>query len=82
MALAMSASTRDILERLDLENERSVATIGRLLSVGAVDAGTSMRLITKLTEAGAKPSRGVLEELAVAVRADPQGHAALVFAGD
>ena len=82
MTLAMSQQTRDILDRLDIEDERSVETIGRLLHAGAVDSNHMTRLIAKLEEAGAKPSRGVLEELAQVVRADPQGRAELAFHTD
>ncbi len=82
MALAMSQETRDILDRLDIEEEKSVATLGRLLKAGAVDSDHMTRLIAKLEEAGAKPSRGVLEELAQVVRADPQGRAELAFHTD
>ena len=79
MVLAMSSTTRDILDRLDIEQEKSVATLGRLLHAGAVPGDKMVALIGRLQDAGAKPSRGVLEELAVAVRTDPLGRAALVF---
>ncbi len=71
MTLAMSQQTRDILDRLDLEDEKSVATLGRLLNAGAVDSDHMTRLIAKLQATGARPSRGVLEDLAKAVRNAP-----------
>ena len=82
MTLAMSQSTRDILDKLDIEEARSVETIGRLLHAGAVDSNHMTRLIAKLEEAGAKPSRGVLEELSTAMLNSPEGRAALALASN
>lgn len=80
LTLAMSQETRDILDKLDLDEQRSVDTLGRLLNAGAVGSDQMTRLIGKLQDKGARPSAGALDELAKAVRGKPvQGRAALAF---
>ena len=80
--LSLDSRAREALHKMDLEDEHHVRVISRVLQAGAMTSPNKLRLIAALQDRGVRPSRGALEKLAVAVRADPQGRAALVFAGD
>ena len=80
--LSLDSRAREALHKMDLEDEHHVRVISRVLQAGAMTGPNLLRLITALQDKGVKPSRSVLEELAVAVRGNPQGRAELVFAND
>ncbi len=82
MMLAMDQRARDALRQMDLEDEKQVQVISKVLRAGAMTSPNLLRLIAALQDKGVKPSRGVLEELAQVVRADPQGRAELAFHTD
>ncbi len=69
--LTMDPETRGVVEQMRLEEAGHVDILSRLLRDDALASGDLARLIGRLQDAGAKPSRGVLDSLAAAVRAAP-----------
>lgn len=71
LLLSLDSRARKVLDDLDIEDGKSVATLTRLLQAGVVSVDRMGRLLAKLQDAGATLPQESLEELAAAVRAHP-----------
>ena len=75
--LTMDASARDALRQMDLADSEQVRSLARVLNAGKMPSDGMVRLISKLEQAGVKPSRAALEKLGEAVRGSPEAQAVL-----